>query len=52
MEVKHDGVKIFCLPDSAKCCADEERRSPTDINDCPLGWGECNCGKCSYYTED
>lgn len=47
MEMKHDGV---CLPDTAKCKADEGGRSPLDIQICPMGYSECN-GDCFYYTE-
>jgi hypothetical protein len=50
MRMTQDGVDIYCLPDSAKCCMDEEERSPLDINECPMGYEECT-GDCEYYTE-
>ena len=50
MNMKQDGVEIYCLPDSAKCYADEEERSPLDINECPKGYEECT-GDCEHYTE-
>lgn len=50
MEMKHDGVEIYCLPDSANCNADEEKRSPLDIDACPMGYDECT-GDCMYYSE-
>lgn len=51
MNMKHDGVDIHCLPDGVKCCADDEKKSPLDIDICPMGYKECN-GDCIYYTED
>lgn len=50
MDMKCDGVEIYCLPDSAKCCADEEERSPLVVNECPMGFDECT-GDCEYYAE-
>lgn len=50
MDMMQDGVEVFCLPDSAKCCADEEERSPLDIGLCPMGYLECT-GDCDYYAE-
>lgn len=50
MDMMQDGVEVFCLPDSAKCCADEEERSPLDIDECPMGYVECT-GDCGYYAE-
>ena len=41
MEMYQDAVEIFCLPDSAKCCADEEERNPLEIYRCPEGNKEC-----------
>ncbi len=51
MEMMQDGVEVFCLPDSANCRADEEKRSPLDIDECPMGYDECT-GDCFYYSED
>lgn len=50
MDMKCDGVEIFCLPDGANCCLDEGRRSPLDIDTCPMGYDECT-GDCTYYEE-
>lgn len=50
MEINRDGVDILCIPDSAKCCADDKERNPMDIIICPLGNNECS-GDCEYYTE-
>lgn len=51
MNIVQDGVDVFCLPDGAKCRADEENRNPLDINECPMGCDECS-GDCYYYIED
>lgn len=50
MEMYQDGVEIFCLPDTAKCVADHELRSPLDVPICPIGNMECS-GDCEYYSE-
>lgn len=50
MQMSHDGIEIFCLPDGAKCCADEEERNPLEIELCPMGCDECT-GDCYYYAE-
>lgn len=50
MEMKQDGVDIHCLPDDANCSADEEKRNPLEIEECPMGYGECT-GDCFYYSE-
>lgn len=52
MEMYQDGVRVWCLPDSAHCRGDELGRSPLDIGDdeCPLGCLECS-GMCEYYEE-
>lgn len=51
MELAQDGVEVYCLPDNAYCNADEEKRSPFDIDDCPIGCDVCS-GDCYYYRED
>lgn len=51
MEMVQDGVEVYCLPDNAYCNADEEKRSPLDIDDCPLGCEVCS-GYCYHYRED
>lgn len=50
MEIYRDGVEIDILPETAKCCADDEERSPLNINMCPIGEQYCS-GDCDYYTE-
>lgn len=50
MIVMQDGVMVNCLPDGACCTADKERRSPLELDCCPVGFEECN-GDCAYYTE-
>lgn len=51
MIMLQDGVRVDCLPDGAKCEADEEKRSPLDVDECPMGYGECS-GNCLYYAEN
>lgn len=51
MEMKQDGVRVYCLPDGAICKAGEEKRSPLDIGECPIGYEECS-GDCFYYSEE
>ena len=51
MRMMHNGVDIYCLLDGAHCKADEEKRSPLDIEECPNGEQTC-CGDCFYYAED
>jgi hypothetical protein len=50
MKMTQDGVDIYCLPDGAKCYADEEERSPLDLLRCPEGEEVCT-GDCCFYTE-
>ncbi len=51
MKMLQDGVDVYCLPDNAYCAADEDKRSPLDIDDCPNGCEVCE-GDCYYYHED
>lgn len=51
MEFIQDGVEVYCLPDEAYCAADEERRSPIDIDKCPVGCSTFD-EDCYYYRED
>lgn len=46
-----NGVRVYVLPEGAVCKADEERRSPLDIDVCPYGHEECT-GDCFYYEEE
>ena len=50
MEMKHDGVNIYCLPDGARCCADDKERCQLDLDVCPIGNEECD-GDCEFYEE-
>ena len=50
MEMTQDGVRIMILPDGAKCEADEEKRSPLELQKCPLVNEECQ-GNCYWYSE-
>ena len=34
-------VDVYCLPDNGYCAADDEKRSPIDIDDCPNGCEVC-----------
>lgn len=51
MEMKYNGVRIYCLPDDNFCLKDEEHRSPLELDECPLGEDVCT-GDCFYYSED
>lgn len=51
MTMMQDGVEVYCLPDGASCEADERKRSPLDVEECPLGNDECT-GFCTYYVEN
>ena len=50
MEMYQDGVSVYVLPDGAICKADECKRNPIDIDDCPLGYEICT-GDCDQYIE-
>lgn len=50
MIIMHDGVEIFCLPDSAHCKA--ARRDIFDVDDCPKGLEVCEPASCEYYSEE
>lgn len=51
MKMFCDGVRIFCLPDDNFCLADEDCRSPLEMEECPIGEEYCT-GDCYYYSED
>lgn len=51
IKIVQDDVEVYYLPDNAYCNADEEKRSPLDIDDCPLGCEVCS-GDCYHYKED
>ena len=51
MEMYQDGVRVMILPDGAICKIDEEKRSPLDIDVCPLGHEFCIEG-CPEYEEE
>lgn len=50
MEMYQDGVRVYVLPENAICKADEYKRSPLDIEICPLGHEICT-GDCYQYDE-
>lgn len=50
MEFIQDRINVYCLPDSAYCEADELKRNPLDIDECPYGCDFCS-GDCMYYKE-
>lgn len=53
MEMYQDGVPVYVLPDGAICKADEYKRSPLDIDNCPLGNEICDkCLTCHWYCDD
>ena len=51
LDMIQDGVRVFHLPDDNFCLADEEHRSPLDMEECPKGEEHCT-GDCFYYSED
>lgn len=51
LEMYQDGVRVYVLPDGAKCLVDKEERSPLDLSECPMGYEFCT-GNCEYYTEE
>ena len=51
MEMYQDGVRVWYLPDGAICKACEEKQSPLDIDECPMGHDICD-GDCFYYDEE
>ena len=50
MEMYHCGERVYVLPENAVCKADEYKRSPLDIEICPLGHEICT-GNCDQYDE-
>lgn len=50
MDMIEDGVDVYCLPDTAHCRADEEKRNPLELEECPIGCDVC-IGDCYYYAE-
>lgn len=51
MEMYQDGVRVWNLPNESSCVSDEKRRSPLEIEECPIGEEFCT-GNCMYYTEN
>lgn len=51
MEMYYEGVRIYVIPEGALCKADEQKRSPEDIDICPLGYEICT-GECEKYDEE
>ena len=50
LDMIQDGVDVYCLPDTARCEADEEKKSPLELEECPIGCDMCT-GDCEYYAE-
>lgn len=50
MEMIQDDVSIYCLPDGACCEADNDHRSPLELDECPMGHEVCT-GMCEHYAE-
>ena len=51
IDIWQDGVRVYILPDDNFCLADNEHRSPLDLEECPEGHPYCT-GDCFYYSED
>lgn len=51
IDIWQDGVRVYVLPDDNFCLADNEHRSPLDLEECPEGHPYCT-GDCFYYSED
>lgn len=49
MKMLLEGVDAYVFPDSVYCNADDEKRSPFDIVDCPVGSEVCVGRHCIYY---
>lgn len=49
MILLQDGVEVLCP--IGYCKADDEKRNPNDIEQCPIGCETC-AGDCFYYDED
>lgn len=49
MNMIQDGIQVFCS--IGYCKADDEKRNPENIEECPIGCEECD-GDCFYYAED
>ena len=52
MYIQHEGIDIYCLPDNSRCLADEDKRSPNKLFDCPLGRDICKPYECEKYEEE
>ena len=50
MRICQDGVPVYVLPDCAACLAEENRRSPLNLDECPMGKDICDV--CEYYSEE
>ena len=51
MEIYHDGVPVYVLPEVAVCRADAEKRNPLDMDVCPMGYDSC-VDVCEEYDEE
>lgn len=50
IKMYQDRVEVMVLPDGAKCQLDDQRRSPLELEVCPLGYEYCS-GECVNYQE-
>ena len=51
LSMYQNGVRVGILPDGAQCLADNEKRSPLQLGECPNGMETCD-GDCLYYQEE
>lgn len=51
LSMYQNGIRVRVLPDEAHCLADNENRSPLELEECPIGMETCD-GDCSYYQEE
>ena len=50
MDMFQEGVRAWVLPENAYCNADEEKRCPLELDECPEGYENCD-GNCFNYRE-
>ena len=50
LKMYQDDVEVMILPDSAACLADDDGRSPLDLDECPCEYETC-FPDCAWYVE-
>lgn len=50
MTMNQYGVEVYCLPEGAYCSADDKKRIPLELEECPMFHEICD-GDCIYYHE-